>query len=231
MFLLLDDTTSARTLSRVLGTTENTFTTNVDVEQYSPSSGDNILRQINLNNPLSRWSQLYFASKGARMYSDKLSAESPLYAGKSLSTEDDIVHALKDLQYAQGRAAYFESYGVNYVGRSYSDPRNIIVVDNKAGNKALSPVLSEEYATLYETLPEDWWQSCGFVSTGNVDKLSSFLEDLPDTIKMGYSTGALAKLKYSGVDYAVLPVPEKTTSYGILVREKANRLSYELRNS
>lgn len=180
-----------------------------------------------------RWSQLEMASRGARFFTDDASMgnkETPLYGGPAPKTRDDIKRIIADLNYSEGRAAYFSSYGVNYTGRVYSDPRTLVVLDNRAKNKSHSSQESDEYFSLYNSLPNDWWGSCGFVSTGNVDKLGVLLENIPDVVPMAYTEGAKAKLKYLGIDYAEIPTPPSTTdpSYGVILREKANRLDYDL---
>ena len=108
------------------------------------------------------------------------------------------------------------------------DPRNIFVLDNKKGNPLHDPAKDDTLKALYDSLPDDWWGSCGFVSTSNIDKLEAFFEAFPDTIPLAYTTGAFSKLKYLGKEYVDMPVPNGTPQYGITARESANRLSYKL---
>jgi hypothetical protein len=117
---------------------------------------------------------------------------------------------------------------VNYVGRANLDPRNIFVLDNKKGNPLHDPSKDATLEALYASLPDDWWGSCGFVSTGNVDKLEAFFDALPETIPLAYTTGAFSKLRYFGREYVDLTVPDGTEAYGIKLRDRANRLSYDL---
>lgn len=176
---------------------------------------------------ISRWSQLILARQGVRIYTDSLSDESPLYAGP-VPEADKIRKISVEGAFAEGRAGLFDSYGVNYIGRTKLNPRNIFVLDNKKGNPLHDPSKDTLLEALYASLPDDWWGSCGFVSTGNIDKLEAFFEAFPDVIPLAFTTGAFSKLKYLGLDYVTVGEPRNTPEYGIEVRNSSNRLSYEL---
>jgi hypothetical protein len=197
------------------------------LEAYEPNGGFHIVDVLHNPSSLSRWGQLRLASLGARVFSDDLTEESPVWAGP-IPTEDKIRKVAVEGAFAEGRAAYFASRGVNYVGRANLDPRNIFVLDNKKGNPLHDPSKDATLEALYASLPDDWWGSCGFVSTGNVDKLEAFFDALPETIPLAYTTGAFSKLRYFGREYVDLTVPDGTEAYGIKLRDRANRLSYDL---
>jgi hypothetical protein len=103
------------------------------------------------------------------------------------------------------------------------------VLDNKKGNPLHDPSKDDTLKALYASLPDDWWGSCAFVSTSNVDKLGGFLDSFQgDVIPIAFTTGAYGKLRYLGLDYVDSGVPSLTEDYGVRVRDAANRLSYKL---
>lgn len=174
-----------------------------------------------------RWQSLYYASKGGRLFSDVPIPDNPLYVGAVPSTDLQIRRTIAEAAYSKGRAEYFASFGVNYVGRTNSDPRTLIVLDNKGKNKTHSSELDASLGNLYGSLPSDWWGSAGFVSTGNIDNLKNFVEELYATTLLAYSDGSRAKLKHLDAVHATIPAPPSQVSpdYGIKLREVANRLS------
>jgi hypothetical protein len=119
-------------------------------------------------------------------------------------------------------------FGVNYIGRANVDPQNIFVLDNKKGNPLHSPAQDAALEALYASLPDDWWQLCGFVSTANITKLEAFLEAVPNIIPIAFTTGAKSKLNFCGLDHVDAITPNPDATYGIQVRDSVNRLSYKL---
>lgn len=199
-----------------------------DVQDYSASGGYHVLALNNSPDKLTRWEQLLLSSVGARVWTDKLKEDSPIYAG-SLPEATKFRKIAVDASIADSRFDYFKSFGVNYVGRTKLNPRNIFVLDNKKANPFHDPSVDSSLEALYGSLPDDWWGSCGFVSSGNVDKLGAFLEEFQgDTIPLAFTEGAFSKLRYLNLDYVNAGVPQNTPSYGISARDKANRLSYTL---
>lgn len=198
-----------------------------NASEYNANAGFHVVDIYNDFATMSRHEQLYFASLGVRAYTNKLNAESPIWAGP-VPELDKIRKISVDAAFADGRAGYFSEYGVNYVGRTKLDPRNIFVLDNKKGNPLHDPAKDPTLEALYGSLPDDWWGSCGFVSTGNIEKLEAFFEDFPNIIPLAYTTGAFSKLKYIGREYVEMNVPNGTPEYGITAREASNRLSYKL---
>lgn len=196
-----------------------------DSKSYLPDGGFHIVDT--LPSGMSRWEHLRLATLGARVYSDSFDKESPLHAGP-LPVLDKVRKISVDGAIADTRAGLFASFGVNYIGRTKLNPRNIFVLDNKKGNPLHDPSLDPTLEALYGCLPGDWWGSCGFVSTGNIDKLEAFFEAFPDVIPLAFTSGAFSKLKYLGLEYVPMSVPNGTEKYGITVRENSNRLSYKL---
>lgn len=176
-----------------------------------------------------RWTQLRLSALGARVFSDRdFDKESPLWAGP-VPESDKIRKVSVDASIAETRAVHFASFGVNYIGRTKLSPRNIFVLDNKKGNPLHDPSKDGTLESLYASLPDDWWGSCGFVSSGNPDKLCAFLDDFQgDVIPLAFTTGAFSKLKYLGLEYVEMAVPDGTAEYGVTAREASNRLSYKL---
>jgi hypothetical protein len=198
-----------------------------DFSDYKPNGDFHVVDTYNTPKGLSRWTQLVFASRGVRIYTDQLDDESPVWAGPVPSL-DKIRKITVDGAFAEGRAGLFAGYGVNYIGRTKLNPRNIFVLDNKKGNPLHDPAKDATLEALYGSLPDDWWGSCAFVSTANADKLEAFFEAFPDMIPLAYTTGGFAKLKFFALDYVKLTPPDGTAEYGINVREASNRLSYKL---
>jgi hypothetical protein len=202
-----------------------------DLENYSPDGDFHLLDLVTeYEDPATqRWSEMVLASKGARLFSDHENKNSPLYAGKLPRVKTDFDKLIAGAKFADGRAAYFREFNVNYIGRTNLSPRNVILLDNKKGNAQHSPLIDETLKPLYQHMEEDWWGSCGIVSSGNVDRLEKFFDEFIDeVVPLGYTSGSFAKLKFFGLDYAQLPVPRDDPKWGIQVREIANRLSYKL---
>lgn len=191
-----------------------------------PSNSDLLLSSV--SKPIDRWRHLYGATQGDRVWSELLDKDSPLYAGKLEHDDKDLKRVVVDAKMAKSRSDYFKSFGVNYIGRTFLDPRNILVVENKKANKYHSPEHSKDMENLLTSLPADWWGSFSIVSSGNVDKLGDFLDAFPDTIVLAYSDSSVSKLNYIGARYARIPPPVDTQRYGIDIRQTANRLSNKL---
>lgn len=203
-----------------------------DISDYTPGGSFHVVDLLSESNELSRWEELVYASKGVRIWSDNGITwghdDSPVFAGM-LPKPDKIRKVFVDASNAETRAGHFASFGVNYIGRTKLSPRNIFVLDNKKGNPLHDPSKDGTLEALYASLADDWWGSCGFVSSGNPDKLGSFLDDFQgDIIPLAFTTGAFSKLKYLGLEYVELPVPNGTPEYGVKAREASNRLSYKL---
>lgn len=201
-----------------------------DAETYRSDGDSHIIDTLsNFRQKLSgRWDHLSYASHGVRVFSDDFDKNSPLYAGPVPSL-DKARKVVVDAANADTRAVHYREYGVNYVGRTKLSPRNIFVLDNKKGNPSHDPSLDPSLEALYASLPDDWWGSCGFVSTSNVNHLGTFLEDFQgDVIPLAYTTGAFGKLRHLNYEYVDTGIPQNTPQFGIKVRDMANRLSYKL---
>jgi hypothetical protein len=203
-----------------------------DAVDYVPNGPEHILYEIELGDTPERWGHLHLASLGARLYSNKIDENhwafnSPLFAGP-IPPEDKTRKVAVDGAFAEGRASYFRQFGVNYIGRANVDPQNIFVLDNKKGNSLHDPAQDATLEALYASLPDDWWQLCGFVSTGNINKLEAFFEAVPNIIPIAVTTGAKSKLTFFGLDFVDGIAPNPDAKYGIRVRDAVNRLSYKL---
>lgn len=205
---------------------EDEFLRDFSGSDYDPGKPLHIVDT--LNHGLTRWESLFLATQGVRVWSDDFDVESPVYAGE-LPEPEKFRRILVDAQNADTRAAYFKSFGVNYLGRTKLNPRNMFVLDNKKDNPIHHPDKDPVLEALYASLPDDWWGSCGFVSSPNVDRLEAFLESFAgDTIFLAFTPGAYSKLKFMALDYVDTGIPKNTEEFGIMVRDKANRLSYKL---
>ena len=199
------------------------------ITDYEPEGSFHVVDIHNDLKSLSRWEQLVWASRGVRVFSNDFDEDSPIYAGTVPSLEK-VRRAAVDAANAETRAGHMLRYGVNYIGRTKLSPRNVFILDNKKGNPLHDPALDADLAALYASLPSDWWGSCGFVSSGNVERLETFLtsDDMASVIPLGYTTGAYAKLKFMGLEYVEAGKPSSDPAYGIHIRDRANRLSYKL---
>lgn len=212
-------------------------TGNSFVKDYVPGSGDHILAST--ATPFAkyrpeqvaeyRWTNLMLATVGARYWTETTEGKfaSPFYAG-SLDSLQSIEKVVVDARYAENRAVYFASFGVNYLGRTHSDPRTIVLLDNKK-DKTHNPTNNEDIYKILTSLPETdqsetSWESIALLSSGNVEKLEAFLDYLSESNVVAYTTAAFSKLKFIGRDYGRISVPDATTSYGLAIREAASRL-------
>lgn len=203
-----------------------------DIEEYVPNGSYHIVAENILTDEPERWKHLWLASLGARLYSNRVDENhwafnSPIFAGP-IPTVDKTRKVAVDGAFAEGRASYFRQFGVNYIGRANVDPQNIFVLDNKKGNPLQDPSKDATLEALYASLPDDWWQLCGFVSTANINRLEAFLEAVPSIIPIAFTTGAMSKIKFCGFDYVDAIAPNPDPNYGIRVRDAVNRLSYKL---
>lgn len=179
--------------------------------------------------PEGRWQQLALAAQGTRLWSNKVNRNSPLWAGKLPTTDAEIELVLRDLEFAEMRAKTLASYKVCYIGRSYVQPRNLLVIDHKrTPADRHDATLTKPLRDLLSAAPFDWWGSLGIVSASSPARLSAFLEDHQDVVPMAYTNGATAKLKFAGRDYVHLGTPTPDSNYGVDMRVRSNRLSAEM---
>lgn len=235
MFILLDRPTNeefSRIYDHINGLDNRTIPYQMDAEDYVPNGDKHIVRVLDsLSDEPDRWSNLYLASLGARLYSnhvdeDHWMSDSPIFAGP-IPAEDKTRKVAVDGAFAEGRASYFREFGVNYIGRTNVDPQNIFVLDNKKGNPTHDPEMDATLEALYASLPDEWWKLCGFVSTGNINKLEAFFEAVP-SIPIAFTTGSKSKINFFGFEYVDAISANPTPAYGVQTRDAANRLSYKL---
>jgi hypothetical protein len=199
-------------------------------DEYVPETGKNVLSHylpVSPSSNLDRWVDMRLAALGARTWTKEFSF-SPTYAGSDPKEIRDII---LDAKFAEGKATYVRSFGVNYLGRVNVDPRTIVLVDYK-GDKTHNPHEDLAVAKLLAALPEDprtqktetSWTSFGIASTSNVEKLRDFLDYYEQTNIVAYSPGAKAKLRHLGRDFAEVPEPEASDRYGKLIRASASAL-------
>lgn len=184
------------------------------------------------SDPRVRWEHLKLAAEGARLYSNKEDKESPLYAGPLPKDSAAVQLLIADLIYTQQQLDYMAKFGVSYIGRIQTDPRNILVLDHKKASERHDQEPSHALEAFLKAAPKDWWGTLGVVSAGNADKLQAFLEATLDAIPLAYSPGAVAKLKYAGREFVQFDDPNTWTGNiifrGTEIRGKANDLSKKL---
>jgi hypothetical protein len=181
---------------------------------------------------LERWYHMYLASRGARFWATtSTNPRTPTHAGEVIQTEAGVRRIVTDAIFAENRADFFQSFGVNYIGRTYSDPRTAVLVDykkDKTHNSSNDPLIK----ALLTSLPEDSWLSqephdwgtFGIISTSNVDRLEAFMDMLSETNILAYSTGSAAKLNFIGRDFGKIGTPRPDKKYGLDIRETASRM-------
>lgn len=196
---------------------------------YVPGSGISVVSygkaEWTNNRAVYRWRQLQLSALGARLWTEQgdETLSSPIYRG---IIPEDLNEIIVDAAYAENKAAYFASFGVNYLGRTAYDPRIVVLMDNTKDRLSLT---NSDLYNLLLSLPESIksemsWESIGFVSAGNVNKLEGFLDYLSETNVVAYSTGAFGKLRYLGRDYANVGTPRPEQDYGVQLRDAASRL-------
>ena len=235
MFILLDRPTPeefTRIYDHINELDDKIIGSELDTEAYVPNGPEHIVGELLLTDEPERWKHLWLASLGARLYSNRIDENhwafnSPIYVGP-IPAADKTRKVAVDGAFAEGRASYFRQFGVNYVGRANVDPQNIFVLDNKKGNPLHDPAKDASLEALYASLPDDWWQLCGFVSTANINKLEAFFEAVSNVIPIAFTTGAKAKIGFFGFDYVDGIAPNPDPNYGVRVRDAVNRLSYKL---
>jgi hypothetical protein len=235
MFIILDNPTEdelIRIYEHVNELDDKSIGDHTDILDYVPGESDHIVCQVEVPETPERWLHLWLASLGARLYSNNIDENhwafnSPLFAGP-IPPADKTRKVAVDATFAEGRAGYFRQFGVNYIGRANVDPQNIFVLDNKKGNPLHDPSKDATLEALYASLPDDWWHLCGFVSTGNINKLEAFFEAVPSIIPIAFTTGAKSKINFFGFDHVDAITPNPDEKYGIQVRDAAYRLSYRL---
>lgn len=204
---------------------------------YVPGSNTHIVTHLDIENiefkdlASERWAHLRLASFGARFWidADIPHTPSPIYSAKNLSgASTDLDLIIVDAEYAEGKAAYVKSLGVNYVGRTYTTPRTIVLVDykgDKTHDPERDPIINDILTSLpNDKKPESAWGSFGIASTSNTDRLLDFMDYMHETNILSYSPGGLAKLRHIGRDYGEVDFPHPTRDYGIHLRETSARL-------
>lgn len=204
------------------------------VKHYVPGSKEHLLTSGPVGMPddvaTYRWVHLYMASLGGRFWVDTEDEKinSPYFAG-SFDKIGGLRQVAVDANFAEGRAHYFKSFGVNYLGRVFSDPRTMVLLDNKK-DKLLSPSSNEDIFNILSTYPESTnpevasWGNLSLVSAGNITKLEAFLDYLSETNVLAYTTGGFSKLKFIGRDFGEIAAPRPDPQYGLEIRNTASRM-------
>jgi hypothetical protein len=215
----------------ILTTPEDIFSSN-----YQPGGTTHVLFHGELPTfddiAMERWYHLYLASLGARFwYEQEGNVSEPTRAGIIDRSAAGINKIVVDAVFASNRAAAFKMSGVNYIGRTFGDPRTAILVDYKR-DKTHNPSNDSYIHALLTALPVDkWateephdWGTFAIISTSNVNSLETFLDDLSETNILAYSTGAVAKLNFIGRDFGHIGTPRPNAKYGLEIRETASRM-------
>lgn len=171
--------------------------------------------------PTYRMFHVMGAREGHSYFSDKLEAKSsPMYRGR-IEKDKHFQQMALAAQYSLTRASAFYTEGVVYLGKVYTDPKYVLVLDNtKYWITNATDFLNE--------LTDDFWGSVGFVVTKNAEHFVGFFEEYCYTVPLAISDGACAKLRHVNVEYCKIPAPGALRSYGVTVRELAGRRSREL---
>lgn len=187
---------------------------------YQPGTG---LTHINRStswpagSALERYHLLSLASHGVRLWHNTEDPLNPIYAGKPESAEKIVV----DAAYSEMRAAYLNSFGVRYVGRSYAAPRTVILVDSD--HPFLYPEEGSDVEKILRNLPvgsseRSPWSSFALASAPDLRKLRKFVDDHWDTNFLAYTTKDKNRLKKIGVEFGEIDKPVDTPAYGVHIR-------------
>lgn len=143
-----------------------------------------------------RYSFLHLATKGVVYFTDKEFTQDtrpPTYVG--VFREPRMV--VEAARYAKMRSDLFEKLPVFYFGRTFTDPKNVLVIDHKGLSKN-----NDLIEAVLLIAPDNWWNSVAFVSTGNTSHLDKLFDDtLYYSQPVALTPAALAKLKHVGVDF------------------------------
>lgn len=161
------------------------------------------------------------AANGSVLFSDNpVHSVLPLYAGGLPETK--FMQSAKLLvEFSQNRAKLANSFGVKFLGRTYDDPRHILVLDNKKS-------FNDEAQRFLSECEPSWWSDLAIVTTSNVEKYRDFFNYFCYSIPLVYSESAKSKLRHIDVDYCEIPAPGTDRNYGVTVRILANKSSNEL---
>lgn len=190
-------------------------------EDYEPVNGEFHIVTTGYQLFSNRLLDLGLASAGAVVYGE-WDEQSPLYAGPKEGFKPE--RAVARATFAENRAAYYRTFDVTYLGRTYVNPRNVVLL-----NKGRDTILNIDKISSAAT-PE-WWGSCAFVSVNNAEKIKDFYEEFPFTVFLAFEESAKAKLDWVGVPYATIPSPDEFEDpyrYGIEIRQLSNRFSQKM---
>ena len=153
------------------------------------------------------------ASKGTILFSDREEdMNSPMYVGK---LEDALGKSKSMVIYMEGRLAFFKNkLPVNYMGRVYDDPKNIII-----GDSGSLPIY--KYT---EISPDNWWGSLGFLTEYEPKKLFTALEMfLPNSTPVAVTQKAYEALSVTKIDFVDAREYPLTVEGGLMFREATTR--------
>lgn len=166
-----------------------------------------------------RHNQLAYATEGAVLFSDtpRNESNSPIHVGNLNACLTDL--AVVHLNNSVKKAALFKDLPVRYFGITKEDPKNALVIDNKAWPKCLPLVLE-----VLEQTPENWWYNTAFISTGNAENFKDLFEDeLYYTTPVAMTPFAKKKLEIAGVDFVDASELPGDPKLGVKLRELTRR--------
>lgn len=132
---------------------------------------------------------------------------------------------IKDAVYAEQRAKTFKELSSNYLGRTFIDPRTVLVVENTKNNKNYDPRINKDAAKMLKILPNGFWETFSVVSSNNIDKLDEFLtEYIWSASPLAYGDTVKARLKFKNIPFSEIKPPEVTVNYSYHIRVMSDRV-------
>ena len=139
--------------------------------------------------------------------------ESSLFAGNLVPNLDNVYelaeHLILDAEFAEMRAKGIRDIGLtSYIGHTFSDPRTLLVVDNKAINHGFHPEQSQDAKLVYESLRDEFVKDFAVVSSRSKTKLEKFLSQLYVTGIIAYDESVSKRLDEMEIKHVKFDAPD-----------------------
>jgi gluconate kinase len=141
------------------------------------------------------------------------SKESALFAGQIAPNLENVYelaeHLILDAEFAEMRAKTILNSGLtSYIGHTFSDPRTLLVVDNKGANKGFHPERSQDAKLVYNSLRDEFVKDFAVVSSRSKEKLQKFLSELYVTGIIAYDESVSKRLDEMGIKHVKFDAPD-----------------------
>lgn len=139
--------------------------------------------------------------------------ESALFAGEIAPNLDNVYelaeHLILDAEFAEMRSkGILDAKLTSYVGHTFSDPRTLLVVDNKVVNEGFHPETSQDAKIIYESLRDEFVKDFAVVSSRSKTKLQKFLSQLYVTGIIAYDESVSKRLDELEIKHVKFDAPD-----------------------